>query len=472
MFSFLKYQSNVFYGMLGCLFLSCPLIAQPQTTSEQGESAILLQMRQNFYNLLDNSMSSLEPTQQISLTRLYERQLDEAASKIDRSDYLEEKLAVANRYWEYRDYQLALDSYKTIATIEPNSKYAAKAYMMRGWIKYGNLHKPEWATIELEKSIEVLEKLRQSSVDEVQNHQINSLAGQALSTLGDVYFVDGRNEDAIRTFEYLLGQSEIIEISNDRLLINVHSTLARLLAERGDDESAVEHYLSLDKIVRKTNELSIGMKISFGMECLRGMSKTSSEHDLVFFLEELWMAYRDDISLDALRIGNHLVLTYFFSKDQEINKKFVAFVDEIERFVAKLFKSDQLNKETWIEAHFIAQQATLLKAEHEDSRNRNEEVSLAVKRLKKRIEEKKDKGIPGDFKPIVPTSFPADIPRKILQLDRKFLDHENLAQSESKDQRTNIGQSVLTSSDEEVQTGKKSEPPKASVLEKSQSRDQ
>ena len=391
-----------------------------QIEESQSSSGILLKLKQDFYNKIDNSISSLDPIQRLSLIQFYEKELDKAFNTIERTDYLEEKLNIANRYWEYRDFDGALSAYEKITTLEPKSRYAAKAFMMRGWIRYGNLRDPKLAIVELEKSAEILEALRNVPVGEVHDYQVNEIAGQVLSTLGDVYFIEGRKDESIKVFEFLLSQHDVIAAAEENLLVNAHSKLARQLLEKGDQTSALKHFEKLDKLVQNSTRLTAGMKISIAMERMRAMSKTMSEKELLQFLEEIWIVHRDNVCVETLRVGNALVLSYYFSKENDIRKKYNSFNQEFQEFQKKLRKEDILKVEHWIVVYRVCQQTLLLEAHHYEKQGQNKKVATVKEELEKTWEEKRNKGVEGDFEVVVPTTFSIQVAEKIMSFRNKF----------------------------------------------------
>ncbi len=278
------------------LFLFLVVMADTDLMSQieesQSSSGILLKLKQDFYNKFDNSISSLDPIQLLSLIQVYENELDKALNTIERTDYLEEKLNIANRYWEYRDFEGALSAYEKIATLEPNSRYAAKAFMMRGWIRYGNLRDPKLAIVELEKSAEILEALRNVPVGEVHDYQVNEIAGQ--------------------------------------------------------------------------------------------------------------------------------VLSYYFSKENDIRKKYDSFNQEFQEFQKKLRKEDNLKVEHWIVVYRVCQQTLLLEAHHYEKQGQNKKVATVKEELEKTWEEKRNKGVEGDFEVVVPTTFSIQVAEKIMSFRNKF----------------------------------------------------
>ena len=440
-----------FNGQFMAFFFLCMVIlgiSIAEGQSDVGRNEVFLRIKQQFYNAIENSMSSLEPSQRVSLTRAYERELDNHRSQLSQNDYLDEKLKIANRFWEYRDFEGALQAYEKIALLEPDSKYAARAYMMRGWIKYGNLARYDEAIIELKTAREIADELLKTSVDVTHDFQVRDIAGRTLSTLGEVYFVVERNDDAIEVFEYLLGQPEIMEVSKERRLIHAYSSLARALWSKGDHEEALKYYKSLDKAVQNSTQLSPDTKIHFAMERMIRMGKVASEKELVLFLEELWMEHKDQKVTAMLRVGNTLTLIYFFSKEKEINKKFAPFVREFKEFFTDMQNKERSTNEDLLKAYSIGQQALLLWARHLDLEDRPAKLSEIKQELRSVWQQKEKRGIKGDFEPSVSSNFPSSTFTEIQKFQQEYWPQEQDAVEETEreseqDCSRNFGKSVI-----------------------------
>lgn len=328
-------------------------------------SSLILRIKQAFHNTLENSLDSLEPTQRVSLIRAYEKQLDNISSKISRVEYLDEKIEIAWRYMNAYDFQGAKQAYENIAQMEPNSKYAARAYLNRAWITAFNERQYSLAVPELKKSLEISEQLRKVPVDEFYDREVSGLTGSALSTLGDLYFYLGRSDESIEVFEYLLSQPDVVQVASEAQLRNANSSLGRRLSEKGEFERAVHYFRATDKLAQASTTLPLNMKIGYAMEFFDALGETKelSEQERILYLKELWMAYRDHKSIDALRVGNTLALSYFFSEEAELRKKFWAFANELQDFTAELRQSKGINENDWLTIYSITQQISLLQAE-------------------------------------------------------------------------------------------------------------
>lgn len=402
----------LFIGIVACLTGNVDAV-QDSGSEDRGTNDPIVLAKQALSNQLDKASSTLTDVQRVSVLKMYERQLRKDRKQLSDAVFLDELGNVASLYWKNRAYQEATETFGEIARDNPGTVPAANAYLMMGWIEYGNRRKPEGAVDSLEKAVATLKQLPSQG-----NFGRNELAARALSTLGDVYMIVGRDEDAAKQYQFLLDHQEIVDAAESSALINANVEWARILARQGRIGESIARYQRVDELV-KNSDLSAGMRIAFSLESWRVQSRSKmSEQEIIFFLEELWFGERGNDDMQILYLGNNLAIYYFFSKAKEQNGKFMSFSneflarsDEISKAIGKSFTKD--NRDSF---DSIVQQTLLMRTHAFEAGNNRKKVKESTTQF---TEQFPDTAV--RFKPFVPTRFPKKVASTFVDLHKKHI---------------------------------------------------
>ena len=405
---------NILRNVLTCL-VSTWLAASLSAQTDGGSSSPLDVAKQAFNNATTGALSQISPIQRISLINQIERELRKSAENLSEEAYLAELTGLADMYWQNRAYEQATQRYREVALSKPDSLYAANAYLMSGAIAYGNQRQPEKAIPDLRKSVSILKHLN----DGTTSFRRDELTARAASTLGDVYMVTGRKSEALREYEYLLSNENVVSAAEESIIINANIESARILSANGQYDEAMAYYKTLEPLVRASN-LPANIRVGLSLESWDAHSRSGmTKDDLIFFLEELWMSERENREFPVLYLGNNLCLLYFFSEDQTQKSKFVAMAEElIEKAKAiRVAYSDRLSPDNLATIQSIVHQTKLMLAQRKLSKSELREFQEWVD---ERIEEEK-KNPNKVFKPFVPVRFPKQVVVSLLEMHDKHI---------------------------------------------------
>ncbi|MGB7346606.1 MAG: tetratricopeptide repeat protein, partial [Pirellulaceae bacterium] len=251
-----------------CLSVSGTLRGQDQQPDrlDSGSSDPLILLKQAVSNQLNKAVEdNLTQVQKTGLLRAYEKQLKMAGKTDASAEYWNGLTELAEMYWQQRELDEAIRIYTEIIAAKPNEIVEANAYLMQGWIEYGNRGNPSKSIPFLEKAVEIAKSAPKD------NFSRNELAARAISTLGDVYNITGEEEKAAAQFEYLLANTEIGEAAEPVAMVNANVELARIFLQQGKLKEAGEQYASLEQRL-KSSDLPANLKINLSLEAWRGQS--------------------------------------------------------------------------------------------------------------------------------------------------------------------------------------------------------
>jgi len=405
--------SSVLFNLLLyiAVLVSSTAYAQDENDSDTGSSDPVLNSMQWIENELARNSNLLTATQRISLLKRYEGELRKEIKGKPESVQQQQLLELANRYWQERAFVEANGIYGEVVEVKPKSLGAAKAYMMMGYIKHGNMMKPAEAIAPLEKSLEILRELELPSED---IEQKNSMAAQVASTLGDVYMLEKQDVKAEEVYRLLLEDEEFAGAANINARINANVEMARILVRQERFEEASERFSEGRALIAEA-ELPSETKLAFALEHLAVKSQSgASSSELIGFLEELWEQQREkEEDLNTLRLGNYLTLSYFFSSDNKQRKKFSEFlVDYFEvakQVWKKCGKELEDSPEERRDYYLLVQQARLLRIEFAETEKDKGASREALDDFLKCLDEFR---LP--FRALVPAQFPMQFVEKVM----------------------------------------------------------
>lgn len=393
------------------LLVSSTAYAQDENDSDTGTSDPVLNSMQWLENELARNSNLLTATQRISLLKRYEGELRKEIKGKPESVQQQQLLEMASRYWQERAFVEANGIYGEVVEVKPQSLEAAKAYMMMGYIKHGNMMKPAEAIAPLEKSLEILRELELPSED---IEQKNSMAAQVASTLGDVYMLDKQDVKAEEVYRLLLDDKELAGAADINSRINANVEMARILVRQERFEEASERFSEGRALIAEA-ELPSETKLAFALEHLAVKSRSgASPSELIAFLEELWEQQREkEEDLNTLRLGNYLVLSYFFSSDDKQRKKFREFQVDYFKVAQQVWKKCGKELEDSPEQrrdyYLLVQQARLLRLELAETEKDKGASREALVDFLKCLDEFR---LP--FLALVPAQFPMQFVEKVM----------------------------------------------------------
>lgn len=381
---------------------------------DQGATGILVEARAELDRAIRDATGRLSPEQKKGAMKIFEQELFKSRKKFGDDQFYQELVGLSDSYWETRDFDDSIRLALYVTDNNPKSIYSAKAWFRIGLIYYGNKVQPAKAIEFYEKSLSVLEELKLED-----DLVAGNLRSQALSTLGDLYWITGDTAKASETFEKFLSDEKLAKFAEPESLLNANLMLGRILARAGEAEKAIERLRKAAELCQKGNT-GLDFQVSCQMEYARALGRKEGRKSQFEELLKIWKNKKYVHTPNIIRCGNELVLISFFDAKELEDGEFTKISDEVPMRAEKILKANEsLAPSSFEFLQNIPTQAVLLRValfdgEGPDKKARDKEKFEAdLKEFRKRKQE-------WGFEMEVTTDFPQETAEKVHLFAEKY----------------------------------------------------
>ena len=408
--------------------------AQDGESVDDGDKSVFAALRIEIDRVLYSTAADLPIVQRVAIARGIERQIKKMGSLAD-EDVSESLLGLAEYLWQNRAHDQALRLYGEVGRANSKNLNGSKAYMMMGWIEYGNRTNAAGAVEPYRKAIEILENLPAGE----RGGAGDDIIGRTRVSLGDVLMILGRDDEAVEQYRGFLEDEDALKIADQNEIMNANLEWARILSKKGDLDGAKKRYEILGEAIKGFKVIG-PTETGVLMEILdiQGSDMTPDQH--MFALEEIWFGdVGDKANLQSLYVINELCLKSFFSKNEEANKKFHDYSNALlktsnaarENSPKSLMTDSSLR-----DVYAMVQQTRLMRMERYTQQKKSKAKTLEIEAFIRKYDRFKRPL----FSPFIPVKLSKEIAIEIFKLHEKFIDPiiQQVKKSEKKEELESV----------------------------------